>query len=185
MCPPLFAAIGGLFAGGAGAGAATAAGAGAAASGGIGLGGILKLVGAGLTGFAQLQSSRAQAKSLEAQAEFSERQAAIERQRGAFEADRARDKARRLQGQQVANFAASGVQIDGSAGNIIDDSAAEAALEVSSILYGAELRSDNEIYKSKTARVNAANTRSAAPILAIAPVIKGASRINWGGVYAT
>ena len=173
-----------LFAAGAGGGAtAGAAGAGAAGTG-IGLGKVLSLVGAGVSAYSQIYQGRAAAAGLEAQAKFNERQAAIERQAGAFEADRARDRARRLQGSQVANFAASGVQIDGSPGNIIDDSAAEAELDVQSILYGAERRSENEIFRSNLNRTNAQLERAGSTIGAIAPFIRSATRINWGGLYA-
>ena len=155
-----------------------------AAGGGIGLGSILKLIGLGVTAASTISAGNARASQLEAQANLDERQAVIERQRGSFEAERTREKARRLAGDQVAAFAASGVQIDGSAGNVIDDSAAEAALEVGSILYGAELRSGNQIYSAQTNRVNARQERSASRIAAIAPVIRGATKINWGGLYA-
>ena len=184
MCAPqLFPALGSLFAGGAAAGT-SAAGTGAAASTGLSLGSVLKLVGAGIGAVSTVQQANAAARSLEKQAEFSERQARIERQRGAFEAKRARERARRLAGSQVANFAASGVLIDGSTGSVIDDSAAEAALEVESILYGSTLRADNEMFEANMARVNANTMRRSAPLAAIAPVIRGASTIDWGGVFS-
>lgn len=190
MCPPILAAFGSLFGvGGAGAAAGSAAAttgaaaAGTAAAGsGLSLGSVLSLVGAGVSGLAQMQASRAQAAGLEAQAEFNERQAALERQRGAHEADQIRRQARRMAGEQVAAFASSGVQLSGSPAGIIDNSAAEAALDVSTVLQNASLRAENQSFQAQVNRSNARSVRRSGPIRALVPVIQGASRINWGGL---
>lgn len=129
------------------------------------------LIGGIVAGIGSLASARNQAAQARAQAQFHERQAAMERQRGSFEARQMTNKARRLAGQQVAGYAASGVQLAGSPGSIIDDTAAQAALDVGAIRYGADARVSNELYKARHSRANASRTMAAAPFAALAPVI--------------
>ncbi|MCY6380968.1 hypothetical protein [Hoeflea prorocentri] len=135
------------------------------------------LIGGIVSGIGSLMSSRSNASAARAQARMHDRQAAMERQRGAFEGARATDKARRLQGQQVANFAASGVQLAGSPGSVIDDSAAEAALDVQAIRYGAEARASNQQFSAQQNRRKAKSIMSAAPIGFLTPVIQGAAEL--------
>lgn len=141
----------------------------------------LTLVSGIASGLGAYQQTQAQAAGYETQARLNDRQAQIEADKGAFEANRETEKARRLAGAQVANYAASGIQIDGSAGRIIEDSAAEASLDVGAVRYGAELRSSNEMFKGQVNRMNANSARSAGPLAFITPIIKGASSINFGG----
>ncbi len=127
------------------------------------------LIGGIIAGIGSLVAARQQAAQARVQAQFHERQAAMERQRGGHEAKRFSDRARRLAGQQLANYAAAGLQIDGSPGMLIDDSAAEAALDVDAIRYGADARAENAIYRAQQSRANARRIRNAAPFAAIAP----------------
>lgn len=138
------------------------------------------LIGGIVSGIGSLMGSRSNAAAARAQARFHDRQAAMERQRGAFEGARAMDKARRLRGRQVANFAASGVQLSGSPGSVIDDSAAEAALDVQAIRYGAEARASNEQFQAQQSRKKARSIMSAAPIGFLTPVIAGAGKLLSG-----
>ncbi|WP_136661705.1 hypothetical protein [Nitratireductor sp. XY-223] len=135
------------------------------------------LIGGVITGIGSLVSARNQAAAARSQAQFHERQAAMERQRGAFEGARATDKARRLHGQQIANYGASGVQLTGSPGNIIEDSAAEATLDIGAIRYGAETRASNELFRAQQSRANARSIMAAAPFGFIAPMIEGAAKV--------
>ena len=134
------------------------------------------IIGGIIAGIGSLMSASHQSAQAKAQAQFHERQAAMERQRGAFDARRVTSKARRLAGQQVANYAASGVQLAGSPGSIIDDTAAEAALDVGAIRYGAGARATNELYQAKLNRASARGIAAAAPFNFLAPVIGGAGR---------
>ena len=136
------------------------------------------LIGGIITGIGSLVSARNQAAAARSQAQFHERQAAMERQRGAFEGARASDKARRLQGRQVANYAASGVQLSGSPGNVIDDSAAEAALDIGAIRQGAEVRASNELFRARQSRERARSIMAAAPFGFAAPLIEGVAAIK-------
>ena len=130
------------------------------------------LIGGIVAGIGSLVSASQQVGQARAQAQFHERQAAMERQRGAHGARRFSDRARRLAGQQVANYAAAGVQLDGSPGMLVDDSAAEAALDVGAIRYGADARVSNALYRAQQSGANAGRIRTAAPFAAIAPIIK-------------
>ena len=144
----------------------------------------LTLAGGAMQGMAARRQLQAQSASLEAQAKFNQRQAEIERQKGTFEAGRVQDQARRLAGDQVAAFASSGVDLTGSTGHVIDDSAAEAALDVLAVRQNATLRADNQSFLADQNRVNAANARAAVPLATLTPIIAGASKINWGGLFA-
>ena len=130
------------------------------------------LIGGIIAGMGSLVAAGQQAAQARTQARFHERQAAMERQRGGHEARRFSDRARRLAGQQVANYAAAGLQLDGSPGSLIDNSAAEAALDVGAIRYGADARTSNALYRAQQSRANARRIRNAAPFAAIAPIIK-------------
>ena len=105
------------------------------------------LIGGIIAGIGSLVGAGQQAALARAQAQHHERQAIVERQRGVHAARRISDRARRLAGRQVADYAAAGVQIDGSPGRVIEDSAAEAALDVAAIRHGADARISDALYQ--------------------------------------
>lgn len=168
MCfPALLGAVGGLFSGG-GTGLATAA----------------SVAGTGLSAVGAIQSANAQAAGLRQQAELNERQAEIEQQRGAFEAQRERENAQRILARQRANFAASGVALEGTPTAVIEDTATETALDIAAIRYGSALRSGNFRTQASYDRANASSARTAGFISAGTNLFSGLARTRLSNPYA-
>ena len=143
---------------------------------------LLPLVGGVLSGLGSLAASRAQADAYEAQADLYENQAEMEAERGRYEADRITRQARMLAGRQVANYAASGIKPTGSAAAVIDDTAAEAALDIRAIRYGSEARAQNLMTNAQYQKQNAAAVRQGAIFGFLSPVIGGAAKTDWATI---
>jgi len=143
---------------------------------------LLPLIGGIVSGLGSLASSQAQANAADAQADIYDTQAQMELERGRFEADRMNRQARQIAGRQVANYAAAGVDLTGSPAMVIDDTAAEEALDIGAIRYGAEARSNNLTARAELQRQNAQATRSTAILGFLTPAISGASNVNWASV---
>jgi hypothetical protein len=139
---------------------------------------LLPLIGGIVSGIGSLAASQAQASAAQAQADIYDTQAQMELERGRFEADRSTRQARRIVGQQVANYAASGIELAGSPAAVIDDTATEAALDIGAIRYGADARSGNLSARAELQRQSAKATSSTAILGFLTPVISGASNIN-------
>jgi hypothetical protein len=122
-----------------------------------------------------------------AQANMQERQAEINIQTGEYEARRTEDTVARTEGAQRAGFAANGVALDGSAAEVIDDTAREGALDVAAIRWNSELKADNLKYEAKISRINADNAQRSAGIAFLAPVLGGVARFgsSFSGSRAT
>ena len=126
---------------------------------------------------AAMQASSAKAGH-EADRKMQERQETIERNRGAYQAQRKADEVTRVQGSARAGFVANGLALDGSATDVLTDSATEGALDVAAIRYGADLEADNANYRSKVAGMNAKSAGAAIPFAFAAPVINGVARYS-------
>lgn len=138
---------------------------------------LLAVVGSVVSGIGAAVGAMQTAASYQAQAEFHKRQAEMERDKGAFEASRAQEDANRTLGQQVANYSASGLQISGAPASVIDDTARSAALDIGAIRYGAKIRSSNEMFESRMAKMNASNAQTGAIFGFLSPVISGATKM--------
>jgi hypothetical protein len=131
------------------------------------------MIGAIVSGAASIMGGTAQANSCKAQAAFHRRQAEVEREKGGYVAGRQRDYLFRLTGNQITAITSSGFGANsGSAVDLVTDAATEGELDANAILYGAELRSSNEIFKGRMAKSNARNAMFGGVMGAIAPVIK-------------
>lgn len=148
-----------------------------ALAGGIGgmLSGVMGMVGSVVSGIGAAQQAKAQAEAYRAQAKLHDRQARAERIKGAYEADKQQREGKRVMGSQRAAFAASGLIIEGSesAMELVSDTSAELDLDVQAIRFGSVLRSSNEKYEGKIARMNAKAADQAAGIAMLSPIIGG------------
>lgn len=138
----------------------------------------LGLIGGIVSGIGSAVGAMQSAAAYEAQAKFHDRQAEMERDKGAFDASIKQKEARRVLGQQVANYSASGIQIDGSAGDVLADTGDQAQLDVDAIRYGANIRSSNEKFNATMARTNASSARTGAVFGFLSPVIKSATQMQ-------
>ena len=134
---------------------------------------VLSVIGAAVSAAGSLYSGMMQAQAANAQAEQFERQAQIERDRGAFEAQRERERFRRVAGEQRAGFLQSGVLLDGTPTEVLVDSALENEIDVQTIRYGAQIRSDNYAFSARMARMNASHAMAGGAIGALSPLVGG------------
>lgn len=166
MCfPALAGALGGLFSG-------------------TGLTTALQVAGAGLSAIGSIQSANAQAAGMEAQAKLNERQALIEQQASAFDAQRERENAQRIMARQRAGYLASGVALEGSPTAVIEDTAAEAALDIAAIQYGGNLRASNYQAQAGVDRMNAKATRTGGMISGATSLVSGLARTRLSSPYS-
>ncbi|MGB3390081.1 MAG: hypothetical protein WBA88_19095, partial [Pseudaminobacter sp.] len=99
-----------------------------------------------------------------------------EQQRGAYERARTMDSNTRQLDRMRGQFLSSGIALEGSAQDVIDDSASEASLDEQAIRYGAQVRSDNLMFESKMARMNAGSAMIGGALGALSSVVGGLSQ---------
>lgn len=148
---------------------------------------ILGIIGGIVSGIGAMAQANAAAASAEAQANMQDRQALIERTTGAYKAERQAERVKQIEGSQRANYAASGLALTGTAQDVIDDSAAQGALDIAAIRWNSQLNADNLNYSAKVSRANAKSARAAAPIAFLSPVIGSVARFgeSFGSMGAT
>jgi hypothetical protein len=133
----------------------------------------LALIGAAVSAAGAIAGAQAQAASYKTQAKLAERQGQIEAQKGAYEAGRASDMAdRRLAGMR-GEFLSSGVALEGSTLDVLQDSATEASLDTQAIKYGSKLRSENLNFEAKIMRSNAKSAMTGGIMGAASSLIGG------------
>lgn len=136
------------------------------------------LIGGVLSGIGAMAQANAAAANETAQAEMKDRQAAIERSTGAYKAARLAEKVKQVEGNQRANYAASGLALTGSASDVIEDSATQGALDIAAIRWNTTLTSDNLGYEAKINRMNAKNAKASAPIAFLTPVLGSVAKFG-------
>ncbi len=116
-------------------------------------GGVVNAAGSLYGGFQQ-------GAAYEEQARFAERQAMLEGQAGAYERERLRTRNTRALAGMQQQYSSAGIDAtSGSAREVIEDSAREAALDEEAVLFGAKLRADNQRFEARLARSNAQSAR--------------------------
>ncbi len=134
---------------------------------------IAPLLGGIVSGVGAAMGNKANAASLDAQAAFKKRQAVIENETAGYKSARVQDDIDRTLGAQRAGFAANGLALTGSAGDVVAETAEEGALDKAAILWNSKLEQDNLKYQAKVDKMNAKTERSAAIISFLSPVISG------------
>lgn len=136
------------------------------------------LIGGVLSGIGALAQANAAAANETAQANMKDRQALIERNTGAYKAERLAERVRQVEGNQRANYAASGLALTGSAGDVIEDSATQGALDIAAIRWNTQLTADNLGYEAKINRMNAKNAKASGPIAFLTPVLGSVAKFG-------
>lgn len=136
------------------------------------------LIGGVLSGIGALAQANAAAANETAQANMKDRQALIERNTGAYKAERLAERVRQVEGNQRANYAASGLALTGSAGEVIEDSATQGALDIAAIRWNTQLTADNLGYEAKINRMNAKNAKASGPIAFLTPVLGSVAKFG-------
>lgn len=139
---------------------------------------VLGILGGVLSGIGAMAQANSAAANAEAQAKMQDRQALIERTTGSYKAERQAERVKQIEGSQRANYAASGLSMTGSPGEVIEDSATQGALDIAAIRWNSRLNADNLNYEAKISRMNAASAKAAAPIAFLSPVIGSVARFG-------
>lgn len=137
---------------------------------------IIGLAGAVVQGIGAANDMGVQQQQAEMQAELQRREARVQRDTSVFEAQRTQDKIDRTLGAQRAGFTANGINLSGSAADVMDDSATEGALDVAAIRWNSAVRENKTLFESRISDYNAAAAGRARPLAFIGPVISGAAR---------
>lgn len=137
----------------------------------------LTVAGAVIGAGGSLYSGFQQAGAYRDQARFAERAAVMEGQAGRYEMERVKSRNDRALAGMRQQFISGGIALEGSAKEVIADSAAEASLDEQAILYGAKVRSDNKRFEAKLARSNARSAIIGGFINAAGSIIGGATDV--------
>lgn len=135
----------------------------------------LAIAGGVVTGAGSLYSGFTASQSYQDQAKVADRQAVMEGQAGRYEQQRVKARNDRVLGDQRQQFISSGIALEGSAQEVIADSAREAALDEEAVLYGAQVRAENKRFESRLARSNAQSALIGGVIGAASGVMGGLS----------
>jgi hypothetical protein len=120
----------------------------------------LAVIGGVVGAAGSLYGGMQQGAAYDDQAAFAARQAMLEGQAGAYEAERLRAQGTRALAGKRQQYVSSGIDpSSGSAREVIEDSAREAALDEQAVLFGAKLRADNRRFEARLARSNAQSAR--------------------------
>lgn len=131
------------------------------------------VAGAGISAYGAYSSGQAQAQSYETQGKYAQRNAVMEQQKGAYEAARLTDSNDRQLAGMRSQYLSSGIALDGSAVDVLSDSATEASLDEQAIKFGAKVRSDNLMFEFKLARSNGKSAKAGGVLGALGAVVGG------------
>lgn len=135
----------------------------------------LAIAGGVTAGAGSLYSGFTASQSYNDQARIADRQAVMEGQAGRYEQQRVKARNDRILGDQRQQFISSGIALEGSAQEVIADSAREAALDEEAVLYGAKVRSENRRFEARLARNNATSAMVGGVLNAASNVVGGLS----------
>ncbi len=141
----------------------------------LGVGGIAGGLAQGIGGYQQHMTAAA---NYTMRANGLERDIKAEQYASAYEIARTRETVSKTLGAARAGFAANGLALSGSAVDVLSDTASEGDLDVASIRWNSQVKTDNLRYEQTVARTNAKASRTAAPLAFIAPVIGSVARFG-------
>lgn len=115
----------------------------------------ISLIAMGVSAASSIVGAAGQAASYNAQSQYAQRQSEMSLQRGAYESAmtgrRNDQQLARMRGQYLS----SGIALEGSASDVLLDSATQASMDEQAIRYGAKVESDNYAFQANLARMNA------------------------------
>ena len=129
------------------------------------------LVGGLVSAAASIYQGQAQSAAYQATAKGQEYQAHAQSVEGSYNSMLQEQRNQRLTGQQVTQFATSGVDIWGTPGQVIADSKSQGELDKQAVRYDAQYRSNLSGYESQISKMNAGIASTGGYVGAIAPMI--------------
>lgn len=138
-------------------------------------------VGTAATAYGQYQAGQAQERALNYQAAVQERNAQIARQNAEYDAQRQSARLRRAIGSQRAAVLASGIQMEGTALELQQDTVQQAEMDRLAILYGGEINYQNARSEAELSRMQGKAAGQAGTTAAFGTVLGGLGSVGVAG----
>ena len=135
-----------------------------------------------VTAYGQYQAGKAQEAAYEYNAKVQEQNAKVAQDKAAYEAERQAQRIRRLNATQRAAYAASGVQLSGTALDLMEDSTTQGEMDRLAILYGGDVEAANMRSEATLSRFQGKSAAAAGTSAAFGTLLGGASRIGMAGM---
>ena len=130
-------------------------------------------VGTAVTAYGQYQAGQAQERALNYQAAVQERNAQIAKQNAEYDAQRQESRLRRAIGSQRAAVLASGIQMEGTALELQQDTVQQAEMDRLAILYGGDINYQNAKSEAELSRMQGKAAGQAGTTAAFGTVLGG------------
>ncbi len=137
----------------------------------------MRMIGTGMKMLDAIQTGANDGRRYDERARRNERLIDLERRRQALEVASKRDKAKRMTGRQIASFSDSGIQIDGSAVDYIEDVATQADQEIHAIRADSKTRRDDLSYEASQFRRAGKNARKRGKTGAFGKLLSGGTKL--------
>lgn len=138
-------------------------------------GGYISAASAAMTAVSAISQAQQQKAASKYNEKVAENQAIASRQQAASNAEMQRRSAAKKVGSMQAAYAASGVSVEGSALDVLEESARNAELDRQNILYGGELRAMGSESTAALEKSRASNAMTSGYLSAAGSLFKGAS----------
>ena len=142
---------------------------------------VAAAVGTAVTAYGQYQAGQAQERALNYQAAVQERNAQIARQNAEYDAQRQSARLRRAIGSQRAAVLASGIQMEGTALELQQDTVQQAEMDRLAILYGGEINYQNARSEAELSRMQGKAAGQAGATAAFGTILGGAANVGLSG----
>ena len=139
------------------------------------------LAGGAMSAFGQYQSGKSEQEAQEFNATIAEREAQLIKKGARLDEYRSRKQLRRLTGSQVAAYGSSGVELTGSPLDVIQDTIADAELEIAINKFNAEMGAKSRVSSAQRMREAGKDARTASMIKAGSTLLSSAG--NYAGKY--
>ncbi len=142
---------------------------------------ITGLAAGGFAAFNQFQSGEKEKKAYEYNALIAEQEASLTKQGAKLNEFRTRKQLKEFVGQQAASYAKSGVELTGSPLDVMQDTVANAELEMSISRFNAEMASRGKISEAEMSRFYGREAKTASQIQAASTLLATAG--EYGSKY--
>jgi hypothetical protein len=150
----------------------------------VGVAPILQAAGTGMEVAGILQQGLAEEKASEYNAKNAENNAKLAREQGYEEERRQRIQSRKQLGDMRASYGASGVTMEGSAMDVLGESAAMAELDAQTIRQAGEAKAAAFESDARYERFKGHQAKTASRFAATTTILKGASKMGGSGAAA-
>lgn len=138
----------------------------------------LMAAGTGLSAVGSLYSGQAEANASKFNAAVADRNAGLARQRGVFEQGQLKRSASQILGAMRANIGASGVRLEGSPLDVLDNSTAQAQMDQVMVKYNSELQAMGFEQEAAANRTRAKTAKTMGRIGAASSLLMGGARMS-------